>query len=472
MDIRGYDDGRKTNVIILIVLVGGIFAGFGLDRSISGWTDTSRMYIIGIPGNVGVGQVSKVTFITFDNNEAIGNANITLDGAASGRGTTDTNGRLELSINATTNGSINVTAEKTGYKNATSILMATPGLIISATPSSITSGTASFVTFSVSGLGKPVEGAALGLSGAGISIDGVTNSNGQIILQLNPPNTGAITAAAKKTGYSDGSTTITSASQQTLSVSSSHSSVTVNFPVFVTLTVTAGGSAVNDAVITLSGAASGSAITNQDGKAILSFTSASTGTITASASKPGYAGGSVAITSAGTQSLSLASSPSSVTAGVPTYVTFTVTSGSNVVSESTVTLTGAASGNGVTNQNGQVILQVNSTGTGTITASATKNGFSGTSTTLTAVGQPTLGVSASPSNITNGVASYVTFTVTSGGSAVSGATVSVSGGGITADAITNSQGQATLQLNAAASGTISVTARKTGYIDGITTLAH
>ncbi len=472
MFIKGYDEDGKTKYIVLIVLIGGIIAGYGLDRFISGWTDTSRMYIIGIPGNVGVGQVSKVTFITFNNSDAMGNVNITLDGAASGKGTTDTNGKLELSINATTNGTINVTAEKTGYRNATSILLATPGLVISATPGSITSGTASFVTLSVNSLGKPVDGATLGLSGAGIAIDGVTNSNGTIILQLNPPNTGAITAVAEKTGYSDGSTTITSTSQQSLSVSSSQSSVTVNVPVFLTLTVTAGGSAANDAVVTLSGAASGTGITNQDGKAIISFTPGSTGTITASVNKTGYAGGSVTITSAGTQALSLASSPTSVTAGVPTYVMFTVTSGSSAVSESTVTLAGAASGNGITNQNGQVILQVNSTGTGTITASAAKNGFSGASTTLTALGQPALGVSASPSNITNGIAAYVTFTVASGGSAVSGATVSVSGGGITADGITNSQGQATLQLNAAAAGTISVTARKTGYIDGTTTLAH
>ncbi len=472
MNIRGYDDDGNKKYVVLIVLIGGLIAGYGADRLISGWTDTSKMYIIGIPGNVGVGQVSKVSFITFNNSDAMGNVNITLDGAASGNGTTDVNGRLELSINATTNGGINVTAEKTGYRNATSILMATPGLIVSAIPGSITSGTASFVTFSVSGLGKAVEGADLNISGAGISMDGVTNSNGTIILQLNPPNTGTISAVAEKTGYSDGSTTITSASQQTLSVSSSQSSVTVNVPVFVTITVTAGGSAVNDAVVTLSGAASGTGITNQDGKAIISFTSASTGTITASANKTGYAGGSATITSAATQALALASSSASITAGVPTYVTFTVTSGSSAVSESTVTLTGAASGNGITNQNGQVIIQVNSTGTGTITASANKNGFSGTSIALTAVGQPTLGVSASPSNITNGVATYVTFTVTSGGSAVSGATVSVSGGGITADAITNSQGLATLQLNAAASGTISVTARKTGYIDGTTTLAH
>jgi hypothetical protein len=309
-------------------------------------------------------------------------------------------------------------------------------------------------------------------SGAGVSLDGVTNSNGQIIMQVNPPNTGKITVTAKKTGYAGGSTEITSASQQTLSVSSSHSTITVNVPVYVTFTVTAGGSAVNDAVVSLSGAATGSGITNQDGRTVILASPQTTGTITVSASKTGYAGGSASITSAGTQSLFVTSSPTSITTGVPTYVQFTVTSGSTVISEAAVTLTGVASGNGVTNQNGQVILQVNSTSSGTITASASKTGYSSASTTFSATGQPGLSVSSSLSNVTNGVSTYVTFTVTSGGSAVSGATVSISGGGISTDGMTNSAGQVTLQLNAAGTTAISVTARKTGYVDGTMTLAH
>jgi hypothetical protein len=131
-----------------------------------------------------------------------------------------------------------------------------------------------------------------------------------------------------------------------------------------------------------------------------------------------------------------------------------------------------AGGSGVTNQNGQVILNVNSTSSGAITATATKNGYSAGSISLSAIGQQSLGLSASPSNITNGVATYVTFTVTSAGSALGGATVSVSGGGISTDGVTNSAGLATLLLNAGTSGTIRVTARKAGYIDGLTTIAH
>jgi len=472
--MRGYDDDRKTKVYISIALIGGIISGFALNGLVSGavFSGSSSLYIIGIPNSVGVGKITNVTFITFGEGAAVSNANITLDGAASGRGTTDPDGMLVLSVNATSKGTINVTAEKAGYKNATSTLFASPGLVISASPGSITSGTASYVTLSVGSVGKPVGGAAVNLSGAGVSIDGVTNSNGQIIVQINAPGTGTITVTTRQNGYSDGETAITSTSQQMLSVSSSHSTVTVNVPTYISFTVTAGGSAVNDATISLSGAASGNGVTNQDGTVIILVAPGSAGTITASASRTGYAGGSIAITSSGTQSLSITGSPATVTAGVQAYVMFTVTSGNNVVSEAAVTLTGAASGSGITNQNGQVILAVNSTSAGTITASASKNGYSSASTSINAAGQQTLGVSASPSNIANGIATYVTFTVTGGGSAVSGVTVSVSGGGISTDGVTNSAGQVTLQLTASGTGTISVTARKTGYVDGLTTLAH
>jgi hypothetical protein len=91
---------------------------------------------------------------------------------------------------------------------------------------------------------------------------------------------------------------------------------------------------------------------------------------------------------------------------------------------------------------------------------------------LGASGQQSLGIIASPSNLTNGVNSYVTFTVKSRGSAVSAATVSVSGAGISADGVTNSEGQVTLQLNAQDYGTIRATARKTGFFEGLTTIDH
>ncbi len=459
-------------MFILIALIGGLILGFASDRYIAGWLESSQLYIVGVTKEVDVGKATNVTFITFGNDKVISNASVNLDGSASGAGLTDNNGMLTLTVNATSGGNINVTAEKAGYYNATSTMIAIPGLIISASPTSLTSNTASFVTFSASSVGKPVGDVLVNLSGAGISLDGVTNSNGEVVLQVNPPGTGAILAIARKPNYIEGSTTITSTSQQTLSVSSSHSAVTVNAPMYVTFTVTAAGSAVNDALVSLSGTASGSGITNKDGKAILLVTPGAAGTITVSVSRTGYAGGSTTITSTGIQSLYITSNPATVTAGIPAYVTFTVTSGGNAVAESTVTLTGAVSGSGITNQNGQVILFVNSTGTSGITAIATKSGFSTGSMSLGVSGQQSLAIIASLSSLTNGETTYVTFTVTSGGSAVSGATVAVSGGGISTDGITNSAGQVTLQLNAAGQGTISVTTRKTGYVDGLTTIAH
>jgi flagellar hook-associated protein 2 len=300
----------------------------------------------------------------------------------------------------------------------------------------------------------------------------MTDSSGQVIKQLNAPNTGKIVATVRSKGYADGSAIVTSASQQSLSVSSSQGSLTVNVPVYVTFTVTAGGSPVADAVISISGEATGNGITNAEGKAIVLLTPHTTGTITASVSKTGFADGSTTITSTGTQSLSVSVSPTSITAVTPAFVTFTVKSGSNFISESTVTLTGAASGNGVTNQNGIAIINVNSTGTGTITATASRPGYTAGSTTFAAVGQQTISVSASPSNLTNGAATFVTFTVKSGSNPVSGATVSVSGGGITADGMTNTAGQVTLQLTSSGTGTINVAARKDGYTDVQMTLAH
>ncbi|VVB87160.1 Carboxypeptidase regulatory-like domain protein [uncultured archaeon] len=471
--MRGYDDNNNTKMYVAVALVGGLIAGFGFNGMIAAFfSGSQQINVINIPDSIGAGKITDVRFITLSGNSLLGNVNITLSGAAAGHGITDENGMLVFSVNATTNGSIGVTASKSGYTNATSSIQSIAGLDVSASPSSITSGTATFITFMVNSMGKPVTGTSVNVSGAGITLEGITGSNGQVIIQINAPNTGRINATARKAGYADGSTSVTSVSQQVLGVSSSQNTLTVNVPVYVTFTVTAGGTPVADAGISLSGAATGDGITNPDGKAIILVTPQTTGTITASASKIGFAGGSGTITSTGSQSLSVSVSPSSITALTPAFVTFTVKSGNNFISESTVTLTGAASGNGVTNQNGIAIIQVNTTGAGTITATASRMGYTAGSTTFSAAGQQTMSVSASPANITNGVATFVTFTVKSGSNAVSGATVSVSGGGITADGMTNSAGQATMQLTASGTGAINVAAHKDGYSDVQMTLAH
>jgi len=471
--MRGYDDDRNTKVFISIALIGGLILGAGFNGLIGViLPEQGQLNIISVPDNIGAGKSTNVKFITFSKGAAVGNVSITLSGAAVSNGRTDETGMLELAVNTTTNGSISVTASRSGYRNGTSFITATPGLDVSAIPSSITSGVATYVTLTVTSMGKPMTGTYVNISGAGIALEALTDSSGQVIKQLTAPNTGKIVATVRSKGYTDGSAIVTSTSQQSLSVSSSQGSLTVNVPVYVTFTVTAGGSPVADAVIGISGEATGDGITNAEGKAIVLLTPHTTGTLTASASKTGFAGGSTTITSTGTQSLSISVSPSSITSVTPAFVTFTVKSGSNFISESTVTLTGAANGNGVTNQNGIAIINVNSTGTGTITATASRQGYTAGSTTFSAVGQQTMSVSASPSNITNGVATFVTFTVKSNNNPVSGATVSVYGGGITTDGMTNSAGQVTLQLTASSSGTINVAARKEGYTEGTMTLAH
>jgi len=471
--MRGYDDDRNTRVFIAIALIGGLIVGACFNGIIGIILPASpQLNVIGIPDNIGAGKITNVKFITISKSAALGNVNITLSGAAVGSGTTDENGMLELAVNATTNGSISLLASRQGYQNATSFIIATPKLDVDTSPSSITAGTDTFVTYKVMSMGKPVAGAAINISGAGISFEGISDSSGQVIKQLNAPSTGKISVTAIKEGYTNGSAVLTSTSQQVLGVSASHNILIVNVPVYVTFTVTAGGSPVGDAGISISGAATGDGITNLDGKTIILVTPSTTGTITVSTNKVGFVGGSSTITSADTQSLSVSSSPSSIIAATPTFVTFTVKSGDNFISEATVTLTGAANGNGVTNLNGSAIIEVNSAGPGTITATASKTGFTASSTTFSAVGQQTLSVSASPSNITNGVATFVTFMVKSGSNPVSGATVSVYGGSITADGMTNTAGQVTLQLTASGSGTINVVARKEGYTEGSMTLAH
>lgn len=471
--MKGYDDDNNAKVYVTVALVGGLIAGFGFSGMITGFfSGSQQINVISIPDNIGAGKNTDVRFITLSGNSVLDNVNISLSGAAKGQGTTDENGMLVFTVNATTNGSIGVTASKSGYANATSTIKSVAGLDISASPSSITSGTTTFVTFTVNSMGKPVAGTSVNISGAGVTLEGITGSNGQVIIQINAPNTGRINASARKEGFADGSTSVTSVSQQVLGVTSGQNTLTVNVPVYVTFTVTAGGTPVADAGISLSGAASGEGITNPDGKSIIMVTPHTTGTITVSASKIGFAAGSGTITSTGSQSLSVSASTSSITASTPAFVTFTVKSGNNFISGAAVTLTGAASGNGLTNQNGIAIIQVNTTGAGTITATASQTGYTSGSTTFSAAGQQTMSISASPSNITNGIAAFVTFTVKSGSNAVSGATVSVSGGGVTADGMTNSAGQVTMQLTASGTGAINAVAHKDGYNDVQMTISH
>ena len=85
-----------------------------------------------------------------------------------------------------------------------------------------------------------------------------------------------------------------------------------------------------------------------------------------------------------TPALSLSASPTTVTVGVPTDVTFTVTNSSAPVESAYITLSGSATGSGTTDASGTVVISVNATSEGTITATAIKESYIGATTTLTA----------------------------------------------------------------------------------------
>ena len=163
----------------------------------------------------------------------------------------------------------------------------------------------------------------------------------------------------------------------------------------------------------------------------------SAGTITATASMTGYTGNTTTVTANPapvTPVLTISASPISVTVGSPANVNFTVrnqTSGL-VVNGATVTLTGVATGSGVTGANGNATISVNAGSAGTITATASMSGYTGNNTTVTANPAPVtpvLTISASPISVTVGSPANVNFTVRNqtSGLVVNGATVTLTG---------------------------------------------
>ena len=82
---------------------------------------------------------------------------------------------------------------------------------------------------------------------------------------------------------------------------------------------------------------------------------------------------------------------------------------------------------------------------------------------------PVLSISTSPTLVTAGIATGVVFTVTSSGTAVVGATVTLTGVA-SGTGTTISGGVITISVNATGAGTITATASKTGYTNGTTTV--
>jgi len=226
-----------------------------------------------------------------------------------------------------------------------------------------------------------VSNAFVSLNGAA-SGSGTTDSNGQVVILVNPAFD-TITATASKSSYTSGTLTMTVSEGNQLNITANPENICVNTPTYVTFRVISGNNPVNGALVHLSGAASGSATTSASGRVAI-LVNAAYGTITATASKSTYTSATTTLsTTIGCSGLQLeiTASPSSLTVGTPSYITFTVTADGSPMNSAAVFLTGAGQGMGATDTNGRTTILVNPA-FGTLTATASKTGYSSGMITL------------------------------------------------------------------------------------------
>jgi hypothetical protein len=317
--------------------------------------------------------------------------------------------------------------------------------------------------------GIAVNGATVTLSGVA-SGSNTTDVNGNTVINVNATGVGSITATASMTGYTDGTTTV-SASQTPpptkLDISANPTQVTVGIPAKVIFTVTSNGSPIKNAMVKLSGMATGSGKTNAKGIVAIIVYAKNKGTITATASMIGYTDGTTTVAAIPPPALSISANPTQVTVGTSTKVTFTVTSNGSSVKNAIVILSGVANGIGKTNANGIVTINVYAKNKGVITATASMIGYTSGTTTVTAIKPPALSISANPTQVTVGTPTKVTFTVTSNGSPIKNAMVILSGAAY-GSGKTNANGIVAINVYAKNKGTITATASMIGYTSGTT----
>jgi hypothetical protein len=163
--------------------------------------------------------------------------------------------------------------------------------------------------------------------------------------------------------------------------------------------------------------------------------------------------------------------PNSVVKDTPTDVLFNVTSDGSPVDGALVTLLGCGvDTNGTTGPDGTVTISVTATSTGTITVTVTNAGYDDATTTVDVTLIP-MTVTAVPTSMLRGTTTNVTFNVTSEGTPVGDAFVTLLGCGVDVNGTTDENGTVTISVTATSTGTILVTATKDTYEDATTTVA-
>ncbi|HEY3972908.1 MAG TPA: Ig-like domain-containing protein [Candidatus Sulfotelmatobacter sp.] len=420
---------------------------------------------------------------------------------------TNSNGVASTSYTlSTTPGTYTVTASATSYTSA------------SFTETSTTSGKALIVnagnnqtgaTGTVLPTALAVEATNGGVAQSGVSVtfsDGgaggsfspataTTNSSGIASTSYTLGAAGTITVTAASTGYTSATFTETSTSgAKTLAVNGGNNQTGVSgtvLPTALTVLATSGGTAQSGVSVTFSdGGAGGSfspatATTNSSGIASTSYTLGAAGTITVTASSTGYASATFTETStSATKTLAVNGGNNQTGAAgtvLPTALSVLATVGSTAQSGVSVTFNDGGAGGSfnpataTTNSSGIASTSYTLPSTAkTITVTAAATGYSSAAFTETSTSSGTKTLTVTDGNNQTGIAGKLLPTAlmveaTSGGTAVSGVSVTFSDGGAggkfsPATVITNSSGVAsTTYTLPSTDGTITITSTATGY---------
>jgi len=290
---------------------------------------TSPLNVTADPTSVTNNTATDVLFNVTSEGTPVDNATVTLSGCGVDvNDTTDVNGTVTISVTATSTGTINVTATKDTYEEATTTIAVEPVALISmnvtAVPTSVIKDTATGVTFNVTSEGTPVDNATVTLSGCGVDVNDTTDVNGTVTIPVTATSTGTINVTATKDTYEEATTTVT-VTADPMTVTRDPTSVHKDITSDVLFNVTSEGAPVDGALVTLTGCgADTSGTTVADGTVTISVTANATGTIGVTVTKDTYEEATTTVTVTA-YPMDVTADRDSVVEDTTTDVTFSVT---------------------------------------------------------------------------------------------------------------------------------------------------
>jgi len=450
-----------------------------------------------------IGDTATVTAIVLDgNNNPIDGVQVTftlLSGpntftttvATTGSGL-NPHGEVSIQIYGGTGGTDQIGATATNNLQATATVTwgSTAAEAISISPQNVAAsvGTSETFTATVTDLNlNPVAGAYVTFTVTGVnnnqtSTPILTDFNGQATFSYTSSFAETDTVTASTPGVNPSATaTVVWGAPSNVTLSPTSLTAVTGSPQFFTATVrdVSGNPIANTTVtFTVTGAntTSGNALTNSSGQAAFSYTGATTGTDSVTASSGGATSATTIVTwLRGPLSITLATSSTSLSTGSTATVTATVRDGlGNLVIgvpvHFVVTGANATSGGATTNTAGQTSLSYVGVkaGTDTVTAFPDLNnnavqdtGEPSATATIGWSSTPGLMLAASASSPAVGSSESITATLTNPGSSVNNVVIHFTISGVdsqTGTAVTNGSGQATLSYTGANAGTDTITA--------------